>query len=104
MIELVRLEYIKGLSKNTKEYKIAIHSNRITSHLVMNLLTKDKNITEELIKINCDKTRDEIRNEIKNSYLNYIQKITNYLSPLGGIHIPRFFENKAKLEELITNI
>ena len=67
IIESVRVEHIKNLSKNTKEYKIAIHSNRIISHLVINSLIQNQNVQEELITTITD-------DQIKASYLKYIQK------------------------------
>lgn len=95
-IEKARVNYIKTLYKNTKEYKVAVHSNRIISHLIMKNLLNGKNIKNEIIELESS--------TIANSYNDYISKITSYIELLNGIHIPRFFENKEKLTELLNNL
>lgn len=93
-IEKLKMERLGKVTKNSKEYKIIIHSNRVVSHLVMHSYIDGKNIHKELIEIEQSK--------IHQIYEDTIHKVIADIEKLTGIHIPRLFENIEKITELFN--
>lgn len=97
-IELVKMNLLsqKTYIQEPKKQRILTHSNRVICAILLNKLLLNKKIDSELIKID--------KRDVNDAYVETLNLIINYIEKNfdASIMIPRFFENKPKVEKLLS--